>query len=593
MDKKVRYLIAVLIALVAIFSLYSFNKNPFHIMTGKITNGVSASFSIADESPRLGFSIPNISLQLNTAGEINLSYYFYEPNGDNLTFNSTLPDNIAVSINQTTGIANLTPQAGFKGRNWIIFYAYDPAMNSRESNNVSIRVRSIAVYYSNFSGSTTDFSGYSDEELQSMSIITLESAYGKIVFHGPINISEDTDVNSNVNISFNYTYLNETALPNFNKPATIYLYGLTFTNPRVLRNGAVCSAIICAEVSYSGGTFVFNVTGFSSYSSEETPSEAVPQQPSGEGGVSDEKAARRGGNIPASSIYAPEGRFEVDKNIIKTDIRQNRVEREIVKVSNPTDKDMDVSVYLTKKQDFLKVDDKIKIAHGETKDLELVIAPTEENKPDTYTTQIVLEGGNTKIQIPFIINVQSELKLLDVEMEVYSEEAYPAGNLITGLRINNLEQARSITVNIEWFIKDLNNNIIVKETGTADVETQVAMIKKIYLPRDMPLGDYVASAVATYDDSSAVASSMFSVSKKPLIEMPIQPERGILILLIVVAAAVVILIIILIFVIVHEDRRIDRMIKKDGIILKEISKFSQAKQKIKRQKNEQQTEDKR
>ncbi|MCX6707763.1 MAG: hypothetical protein NT001_06535 [Candidatus Woesearchaeota archaeon] len=600
MDKKVWYLVIVLIALAAIFSSYGLNKDLFHVMTGKTINKVSASFAVSDESPMLRTSIPSKALELDTSGEIYLSYYFYEPNGDALAFNSTLPANITVSINQTTGIATLTPHAGFNGKNWITFYAYDPAKNRAESNNLSVVARSTILNYSNFSGSTTDFNSLSDQELQNISDVKIEKVdYGIISFAEAINISSNTDLTSNINISFNYIYINETALPGLDKKATLSFYNLSFNNPRILKDGAVCPASECTRVDYSEGMLVFNVTGFSSYSSEETPSEtpsAPVQQPSSAAAAAapNKKAAVRrggGGGIPASSIYAPESRFEVDTTIIKADVRQNRVEREIVKVSNPTEKDLEVNAGLTEKIGFVKIGDKMDLAPGETKDLELVIAPTEENNPDTYTTQLVLEQGSTKIQIPFVINVQSELNLLDVEMDIYSEEIYPAGNLVTGLKISNLEEARSITANIEWFIKDLNNNIIVKEAGTADVETQVAMIKKIYLPSDILPGDYVVIAVASYDGSSAVASSMFSVSKKPMIEMPMNPENGILILLIAVAAAVVVLIIILIFVIIHEERRIDRLIKKDGMILKEISKFSQTEQKSKKMKNEQQPKD--
>ena len=46
---------------------------------------------------------------------------------------------------------------------------------------------------------------------------------------------------------------------------------MSFTNPRVLKDGSVCSLAICTEVSYVEGNFTFNVTQFSVYSSEETP----------------------------------------------------------------------------------------------------------------------------------------------------------------------------------------------------------------------------------------------------------------------------------------------------------------------------------
>jgi len=48
------------------------------------------------------------------------------------------------------------------------------------------------------------------------------------------------------------------------------LYGLTFTNPKPIRDGQSCPPNICSEISYSGGTYIYSVTGFTTYSSAET-----------------------------------------------------------------------------------------------------------------------------------------------------------------------------------------------------------------------------------------------------------------------------------------------------------------------------------
>ena len=48
------------------------------------------------------------------------------------------------------------------------------------------------------------------------------------------------DLDNNMNLSYNYTESNTTALTNLEKPATLYLHGLSFNNPRILRNNDVC-----------------------------------------------------------------------------------------------------------------------------------------------------------------------------------------------------------------------------------------------------------------------------------------------------------------------------------------------------------------
>ncbi|VVB81676.1 Right handed beta helix region [uncultured archaeon] len=82
---------------------------------------------------------------------------------------------------------------------------------------------------------------------------------------------------SKLNISFNNAFLNSTNLSALNKSAQITLNNLTFNNPTPLvdfeDDGIFenCLSPICTEVSYnSSKDFVFNVSRFTSYSSEET-----------------------------------------------------------------------------------------------------------------------------------------------------------------------------------------------------------------------------------------------------------------------------------------------------------------------------------
>lgn len=120
-----------------------------------------------------------------------------------------------------------------------------------------------------FSGSTTNLSSVNVTNIANL--VIEDTNYGKISFTQTINISDGADMNTHVSISDNYISINSAALPALNKSATVTLYGLSFTNPRVLKDGSVCPASICTEVSYTGGNFAFDVTQFSAYSAEETP----------------------------------------------------------------------------------------------------------------------------------------------------------------------------------------------------------------------------------------------------------------------------------------------------------------------------------
>jgi parallel beta-helix repeat protein len=75
-----------------------------------------------------------------------------------------------------------------------------------------------------------------------------------------------------INASFNKTYINSTALPFFNTSGLVTLNGLTGSVATALvdynDDGVYedCPSDVCVQQSFSGGTFVFNVTHFTGYS---------------------------------------------------------------------------------------------------------------------------------------------------------------------------------------------------------------------------------------------------------------------------------------------------------------------------------------
>jgi len=150
----------------------------------------------------------------------------------------------------------------------------------QESNDLYFKI--VPVLSTNFNGSTTDLE---NTELSNLTNLILEKQnYGKINFSEEVNLSAGGDLNTYVNISDSFVSINSTALSELDKSATITLYGITLSNPRIMKDGAVCPSTICTEVNYSGGNYTFTVTGFSNYSLEETPSSTTDDTISGGSG---------------------------------------------------------------------------------------------------------------------------------------------------------------------------------------------------------------------------------------------------------------------------------------------------------------------
>lgn len=113
--------------------------------------------------------------------------------------------------------------------------------------------------------------------------LAMEMPNTTVRFPGLINLPNRSLVNaSNVNVSFNHTFINTTNLSWLDMPSQVIFRDLKYTNPVEMidpeGDGTFidCTADICTHLSYSEGILLFNVTGWSAYSARE--SVILPEQ---------------------------------------------------------------------------------------------------------------------------------------------------------------------------------------------------------------------------------------------------------------------------------------------------------------------------
>ncbi|MBW2984775.1 S8 family serine peptidase [Candidatus Woesearchaeota archaeon] len=94
-----------------------------------------------------------------------------------------------------------------------------------------------------FDGSTTDFAAMSDAEIANAQNVVLEkTAYGKIEFNQALDLSNTIDLDSCVVISNNIAGIDNSCVPELNKPATITLYHLSYNHlPQIYYNNGFTS----------------------------------------------------------------------------------------------------------------------------------------------------------------------------------------------------------------------------------------------------------------------------------------------------------------------------------------------------------------
>ena len=110
---------------------------------GFVTESSFQNFTIQNRAPLFIGPIPDLTWIEDIVGLINVSGYFTDPDGDNLTYYSDTPLHIDSFVQTDTGKVVLIPQGNFSGTETITFGAVDPYGINVTSNLVPLHVTNV------------------------------------------------------------------------------------------------------------------------------------------------------------------------------------------------------------------------------------------------------------------------------------------------------------------------------------------------------------------------------------------------------------------------------------------------------------------
>lgn len=195
-----------------------------------------------------------IEFNITELSALNCSLYL------NNLLNQTIPT-INQSLTQNFSLSNLA-----SGK-----YNYSISCSDIYNN-----IQASSTKYFTLLGNTSFSNSTSYPDLTTVEDITnvsdfyvININYGGINFTDSIDFSSGEDWSQYLSISSNRIEINSSAFPQLNKSAKLTIYSLTWDSPQILKDGSVCSD--CSLIGYTNGTLSFSVTGFSVYTTQETP----------------------------------------------------------------------------------------------------------------------------------------------------------------------------------------------------------------------------------------------------------------------------------------------------------------------------------
>lgn len=481
-------------------------------ITGKQVYGESSLSIIIDaDGPIIKISSPKTRWYHNDTS-IPLNYSLEDVSGISKAWynldhgsNTTLIGNTSFNVSE--------------GNHTLYFFANDSLGNLNSTYvNFWINNTRFIVIYDNFTqpydGNSTDFNSMSNEQLQSISNMTLEKeSYGKILWNENINLTADSnfsdrviDLDKEIIIGDKIISINETSLPNLNALATLWFYNVNLNNPQILRNGIACPSAICTNPDYYQGTFRIDVTGFSNYSLIETPADNGTNPPGGGG----QRSLLTGGDI-ALFIYP---------STLKVSLNQGEKTSTILQLKNLDTANIDVEM----SSDFELVNiskNNFTIEPGEDKEVSIKVEANEDTEPGIYIGDIIIKAKKgtliepTKIKIVVVVN--SKEKLFDVSLTILPEyKTVHSGEVVHAkVEIKNLglyQEREDVT--IDYTLRDLNNNILNGQEESIAIQTGLSEIIDIQVPESAKKGTYIFRADVSTQNSRAFATDLFYIEKE-------------------------------------------------------------------------------
>jgi len=448
-----------------------------------IVDATASSVSLISPLNNSGDSDGNVSFIYNVSDTndiLNCSVII------NNAINTSNSSEIVKDVNNSINVSGL----GEGSYNWSV-NCTDSAGNIGSSVDRVLSVVLLSNEFSgNNSGNTTDLSSVN---ISNLSNLILENTdFGMINFSESVDLSSGGDIDSNVNVSFNRIEINSSGLPALDKSARLSFYGLTYSDPRPLKDGVVCSD--CTEVSYSGGVYVIDVTGFSVYSSEETP---VAETSSGGDGSSG------GGSIASKDVE----NFSLDSDSLSIRIVLDEIRNREVKIKNLAGRPISLDVDVRGLEDYVIVSDKLSLDVKEEQGMKIKFVSPED--PGVYTGKIILKGTGIKKEILISLNVQSKNTLFDVSLGLARDSLESYEKIKSQINLLPVGE-KGVDVTVKYLIKDFKGEVYHESSETFYVDEEISLIRE-FKSSGLEEGNYVLAAEMTYAGGVASASAQFEI----------------------------------------------------------------------------------
>ncbi len=261
------------------------------------------------------------------------------------------------------------------------------------------------------------------------------------------------------------------------------------------------------------------------------------------------------------NVYAQENLIAIPQIIeISTATATSQEETLILKSQEDTKLNLELSQNL---KDFITINDTIYLKADQQEKINLSINIPFNKIPQIYVGQLKIKNKDFEKIIDIILNLKPQKQLLDLTLDLSIKRLKSTDQLNGKLEIVNLGNFKPLKLNINYIIKNINNEIIHKSSEIKVIDKQVNIPISIPL-KQLNKGTNFLEVEVSSDFSTERTLSSFTILDTPTIEEAVTKFDFITNALIVFS---IIILIILFYLIINKSKNLKKSLILILIIL--------------------------
>lgn len=212
-----------------------------------------------------------------------------------------------------------------------------------------------------------------------------------------------------------------------------------------------------------------------------------------------------------NTVDSQEATFEINQKLTIVNLRTGETVNKNIGITNKGSAQIPISIEIEGSSDVLKLtESSFNLEPQEHKQVEVTFLST---KPGIHTGKFVIKSGETKKELPFILEVWSSTDYVaKIDIPAEFREAQASSDLTFRLSIISNKQQEASKVNVNYQILDFDNKVLSEKTEDFTILDTISVLRKISIP-SLPPGDYIVGIVIRSNATLSTNTRIFTVEK--------------------------------------------------------------------------------